>query len=192
MKIVLVSSQAVFFFSSYLCVLIDLHFFQQKNSQLSRSVQVYPRPDGSVYLCGLGGSDHVHGDRLRAGGDCFDPADITADPTRIDAALRAFRSMSSLGDATPAVTQACMRPLHPDGLPTMGAISPDIDGAFVSAGHNCWGILWAPVAGYAMAQLVCAGRSDIVDLGPFQIGRFMPAQQRRGRKQGNADVGEQW
>ena len=30
-------------------------------------LEVYPRVDGSVYLCGIGGSDHVRGARLREG-----------------------------------------------------------------------------------------------------------------------------
>lgn len=29
-------------------------------------LEVYPRPDGSVYLCGIGGSDHVEGGLVRA------------------------------------------------------------------------------------------------------------------------------
>jgi hypothetical protein len=36
-------------------------------------LEVYPRPGGDVYLCGLGGSDHVRGDRLKAKGDCSAP-----------------------------------------------------------------------------------------------------------------------
>lgn len=39
-------------------------------------LEVYPRPNGDVYLCGLGGSDHVKGDRLREKGDCGAPEKI--------------------------------------------------------------------------------------------------------------------
>lgn len=33
-------------------------------------LELYPRPNGELYVCGCGGSDYVRGDRLRAGGDC--------------------------------------------------------------------------------------------------------------------------
>ena len=42
--------------------------------------QVYPRPDGSVYICGLGGSDYVSGGRLAPGGDCDRPEKIVPNP----------------------------------------------------------------------------------------------------------------
>lgn len=87
-----------------------------------------------------------------------------------------------------------MRPCTPDGLPVMGAV-PGTDGAFISCGHNCWGILWAPVCGLAMAELVSLGAARAVDLAAFAPARYMTAvgtQTSRGRKKGSVDVGEQW
>ena len=85
-------------------------------------------------------------------------------------------------------------------------------GAYVSTGHNCWGILWAPVCGAAMAELVmheCGGGGgagtsfnagglygEIIQ--PFSIDRFLPKKPssgvagERGRKMGETSVGEQW
>lgn len=100
-------------------------------------LELYPRPNGEVYICGCGGSDYVSGDRLRAGGDCESADMIKADPTRIEAAVNSFRAMSSLGDKKPEQTQACMRPCPSDGLPVMGKI-PNVEGAYISCGHNCW------------------------------------------------------
>ena len=158
--------------------------------------EVYPRPDGSLYLCGLGGSKYVKGDDLREGGACYDPASVTADPLRVAAGLRSFRAISSLGDAEPEVSQACMRPLHPDALPTMSPVAPgSVSGAFVSCGHNCWGILWSLVSGRAMAELVVQGKASIVDLRPFSAQRFATgakAKSARGRAKGETQVGEQW
>ncbi|CAM9700528.1 unnamed protein product, partial [Phaeothamnion confervicola] len=37
-------------------------------------LEVYPRPNGEIYLCGLGGSDYVSAERLKAGGDCESPS----------------------------------------------------------------------------------------------------------------------
>ena len=70
-------------------------------------IEMYPRVGGELYLCGLGGSDYVTGDRLRAGGDCESSDLIHADPKRVAAASRSMKSMSSLGDLTPEVTQVC-------------------------------------------------------------------------------------
>eukprot|EP00606_Chrysophyceae_sp_TOSAG23-5_P001076 GSChrysophyteH2.ASY1.ANO1.1453.1 assembled CDS len=74
----------------------------------------------------------------------------------------------------PALTQACMRPCPPDGLPIMGPIPTNVgpDTVYVSAGHNCWGILWAPICGKAMAQLAACGSQDVLDLRAFDISRF--------------------
>jgi glycine/D-amino acid oxidase-like deaminating enzyme len=156
--------------------------------------EVYPRPDGSLYLCGLGGSKYIKGDELRKGGSCYFPEAVTADPLRVAAGLRSFRALSSLGDVEPSVTQACMRPIHPDALPTISPISPEIAGAFVSTGANCWGILWSLVMGRAMAELVVQGRATVVDLRPFSAQRFggVKTQAKRGRAKGSVQVGEQW
>ena len=106
-----------------------------------------------------------------------------------------------------------MRPCTPDALPVMGRI-PYTSNAFISCGHNCWGILWAPVCGLAMAELVRTGVCNVIDLAPFSPNRYMlPAGERededgenegedheiegtkgesRGRKKGAQQVGEQW
>ena len=154
-------------------------------------LELYPRPSGELYICGIGGSDYVSGDRLRDGGDCSSSDLILADPKRIDAGRKSFSSMSSLGDRTPDLTNACMRPCTSDSLPIMGKI-PYVEGAYVSAGHNCWGILWSCVSGKAMSELLAEGRSSTISLEAFNPMRFMPRVDTRGRKKGDIDVGEQW
>ena len=153
--------------------------------------QVYPRSTGEVYLCGLGGSRYVTDEELRAGE--FAPGDVHADAERAKVAARAFGLMAKrFAGVEPDAVQACMRPCPPDGLPYMGPID-DISGAYISAGHNCWGILWAPVSGKAMSELLIDGEASCVDLRPFSPSRFAPRRQgKRGRKRGDAAVGEQW
>lgn len=73
----------------------------------------------------------------------------------------------------------------------MGKVN-GIEGAFISCGHNCWGILWAPVSGKAMAELIVLGQSECVNLAPFNPNRFMEKGASRGRKRGLMEVGEQW
>ena len=95
---------------------------------------------------------------------------------------------------SPPPSPAGMRPCPPDALPYMGRI-PGWSGAYINAGHNCWGIAWAPACGRAMAELVLEGSSRVVDLGPFDPARFTDLGRKRGgrgRKRGSVSVGEQW
>ncbi|CAN0133621.1 unnamed protein product, partial [Phaeothamnion confervicola] len=143
-------------------------------------------------LCGVGGSDYGSAERLKAGGDCESPSLIKANSSRVGAAWASFSEMSSLGAAEPEVEQACMRPCPPDGLPIMGPV-PGVTGAYIAAGHNCWGILWGPVTGLAMSEVILDGEAKCVDLSAFRPSRFMTRAGRgRGRKKAGQAVGEQW
>ena len=86
-----------------------------------------------------------------------------------------------------------MRPCLSDGLPAMGAVA-HVFGVYISAGHNCWGILWAPASGLCMAELILDGKSTSIDLQPFDPNRFQRSKKEtsRGRKRGAVAVGEQW
>ncbi|EKX33390.1 hypothetical protein GUITHDRAFT_158911 [Guillardia theta CCMP2712] len=154
-------------------------------------LEVYPRASNEIYLCGIGGSKYLDNDDLKK----VSPEEITADPSRVAAAERSFGSMSSLGSKKADIAQACMRPCPPDAKPYLGRI-PGTQNAFIAAGHNCWGILWAPVTGLAMSELILDGKSKCVDLSPFNPGRFSKksaaSSLRRGRQQVNEPVGEQW
>lgn len=57
-------------------------------------LELYPRPNGDLYVCGCGGSDHVSGNRLLPGGDCAHAGIIEADPARVAAAHNSFKMMS--------------------------------------------------------------------------------------------------
>ena len=50
---------------------------------------------GDLYICGIGGSDYVRGDRLREGGDCENADCIKADNKRVTAAMKSFSTLSS-------------------------------------------------------------------------------------------------
>ena len=77
--------------------------------------EIYPRPDGSVYICGIGGSEYVSGDRLRAGGDCESAEVIEANPKRVAAARRSFSGLTSMGDKEPDVMQVRPAPVYLHG-----------------------------------------------------------------------------
>ena len=131
-------------------------------------------------------------ERLAPGGDCESADLIDADPSRVQAAWDSFKSMSpSIGSSPPILTQACMRPCAPDALPLLGKL-PNVENAIVASAHNCWGILWAPITGQIVSELIMDGESSC-NLEYFSPGRFArPASGGRGRKKGILSVGEQW
>mmetsp|Transcript_26295 Transcript_26295/g.55078 ORF Transcript_26295/g.55078 Transcript_26295/m.55078 type:complete len:541 (-) Transcript_26295:166-1788(-) len=155
-------------------------------------LEVYPRPDGTIYICGIGGSDYITTSELQSSAFL---TNCPPKPDRIDAAKSAFQLMSATyatqGELSHA--QACMRPCPPDALPYMGRV-PGYRGGYINAGHNCWGIAWAPACGMAMAELVLEGECSCLDLRPFDPARFTVGKGRggRGRKKGSVSVGEQW
>ena len=57
-----------------------------------RQVEVYPRPDGSIYICGIGGSDYVTTAELQASAFL---SSCPPKPDRVEAATSAFRLMSN-------------------------------------------------------------------------------------------------
>lgn len=83
-------------------------------------LEVYPRPDSTVYLCGLGGSVHLSPRDIKG----LLPQDVVADPERVAAAHTSFAAISSLaqGLSSPTSSQACLRPCPDDALPLLGAI----------------------------------------------------------------------
>lgn len=88
---------------------------------------MYPRPDGSVYICGS-----PEGIALPN-----DPKTIQADPNSIEDLKEVARSVSSkLADAPLEVGQSCFLPLSPDGLPVMGKV-PGVQGAYIASGMPC-------------------------------------------------------
>ena len=101
------------------------------------SPEVFPRPDGTTYVCGLSSEAPLP----------VDPAAVAPDEGGT-ARLRAMTTQFSpaLGEAEVLTEQACYRPVVEDGLPLIGAV-PSIDGAYVATAHSVWGMLNAPATG---------------------------------------------
>ena len=124
--------------------------------------EVFARPDGQIYVCGLGDDRPLP----------EDPAQVSVDGNAIARLRRAAGDLSSrLEHARMLAEQACYRPICADALPVMGGV-PGVAGAYVATGHNCWGILNAPASGAAMAELIDVGACSTVDLAPFTPARF--------------------
>ncbi len=138
----------------------------ETEDDMSDTPELFPRPDGTVYLCGLSSQDPLP----------EDPALVATD-SKASNRLRAMASMLSplLSDADITAAQACYRPVVQDGLPVMGPI-PGIKGAYIATGHSVWGILNAPASGEALAGLILDGQARSTDLSPFDPRRFPGAE----------------
>jgi glycine/D-amino acid oxidase-like deaminating enzyme len=123
--------------------------------------EVFPRPDGTTYVCGLSSEGPLPAD----------PAEVYPDPgagETLQALTRAFAP--ELGAARIETVQACYRPVTRDGLPLIGRVA-GMGGAYVATGHSVWGMLNGPATGEALAELIVDGHARTVDLTPFDPAR---------------------
>ena len=131
--------------------------------------ELFPRPDGTVYVCGISGEEVVP----------LDPARVVPDNGAIYRLEAMCRALSPVLAVAPIVArQACYRPVTGDGLPLIGAVA-GVGGAYIATGHSVWGILNAPATGEAMAELIADGAAHTVDLAPFDPARLRPLDPSR-------------
>ncbi|MFO1023598.1 MAG: FAD-dependent oxidoreductase [Acetobacteraceae bacterium] len=124
--------------------------------------EVFPRADGTTYVCGISSESSLP----------IDPDFVSPDDGAIDRLHALCARMSPiLAQAPVLASQACFRPVTADGLPLIGAV-PGARGAYVATGHSVWGILNAPATGEAMAELILDGAARSVDLSPFNPARL--------------------
>jgi glycine/D-amino acid oxidase-like deaminating enzyme len=135
--------------------------YREANGSL-QTPEVFPRPDGTTYVCAISSERPVP----------LDPRDVTPDPGAIER-LEAMcgRLSPRLREARVLARQACYRPVTLDGLPLIGRI-PGLKDGYVATGHSVWGILNAPATGEAMAELILDGAARAVDLAPFAPARL--------------------
>jgi len=123
--------------------------------------EVFPRPDGTTYVCGLSSEAPLP----------VDPAAVASDLAARERLLAMVRTFApALCDGEILAAQACYRPVTRDGLPLMGRV-PGVDGAYVATGHSVWGMLNAPASGEAMAELIL-GQDTTVDIAAFDPARL--------------------
>jgi glycine/D-amino acid oxidase-like deaminating enzyme len=126
------------------------------------SPEVFPRADGTTYVCAISSDSPLP----------VDPEFVVPDDGAIDR-LKALCSRISpvLANSRVLASQACYRPWTQDGLPLIGAI-PGARGAYVATGHSVWGILNAPATAEAVAELILDGAAKTIDLSPFDPARL--------------------
>jgi len=124
--------------------------------------EIYPRPDGTVYICGEEDETILP----------EDPTAITPSPNSCEKLQEIASSLSSqLKGAKLLQKQACYVPFSPDRIPIIGKL-PFYKDAYVGTGHGCWGILNGPATGKCLAQVILDIKPDI-DLTPFSPNRFL-------------------
>lgn len=122
--------------------------------------EVYPRPDGDVYVCGYPDSPVIVQE---------EPGSVEVRSEVVDRLINVAGKLSTELAEAEVVREKCSSchlPVTANGMPTMGPFS-GVKGAFIATGHSCWGILNAPATGEAMADLIVKGETSHVDLRPF-------------------------
>jgi glycine/D-amino acid oxidase-like deaminating enzyme len=140
-------------------------------SGAAQAPEVFPRADGTTYVCAISSESRLP----------VDPARVAPDPGAVERLQQICGELSpALASAKILARQACFRPITRDGLPLIGRV-PDVEGAYVATGHSVWGILNAPATGEAIAELILDGSTRSVDLSPFDPGRLPPFDTARRR-----------
>jgi glycine/D-amino acid oxidase-like deaminating enzyme len=137
-----------------------------------QSPELFPRSDGTTYVCAISSESPLPLDPTRVGPDVGAIERLEQMCNRMSPVLAASKILAR---------QACYRPVTRDGLPLIGRVQ-GVEGAYVATGHSVWGILNAPATGEAMAELITDGVARSVDLSPFDPGRsppFDPSQLRK-------------
>ena len=134
----------------------------QEATGAGHSPEVFPRADGTTYVCAISSERPLP----------IDPAAVAPDPGAIERLQAMCARLSPiLGESKILARQACYRPVTRDGLPLIGRIT-GMKNAYVATGHGVWGILNAPATGEALAELIVDGTACTVDLTPFDPARI--------------------
>jgi len=135
-----------------------------ENAGSMLSPEVFPRADGTTYVCAISSSSPLP----------VDPTSVVPDDGAIDRLKAVCDRISPVLAASRVLASgACYRPLTQDGLPLIGAVR-GARGAYVATGHGVWGILNAPATAEAVAELILDGAARTIDLSPFDPARLPP------------------
>jgi glycine/D-amino acid oxidase-like deaminating enzyme len=118
----------------------------------TQCLEAYPRPDNTVYLCGMSDDEPIPSDG---------PIGVHPSQASIDSLLSMSKCIAPvLNDAVLLQAQACYLPTTASGLPLIGPVPQTEHSIFIGAGHGCWGILCGPATGKLIANALCTGEMD--------------------------------
>jgi glycine/D-amino acid oxidase-like deaminating enzyme len=84
---------------------------------------------------------------------------------------QALELVPGLRDANLVTAWTGLRPYSHDNVPYLGAV-PDLEGAFVAAGHYRSGILLAPITGLLLKEVILRQASTL-PMEPYQMSRAL-------------------
>jgi sarcosine oxidase subunit beta len=61
--------------------------------------------------------------------------------------------------------------ISPDNHAILGKV-PEVEGLVLAVGFSGHGFQHGPAAGMAIAELICNGKSETIDIGPLAVSRF--------------------
>jgi len=85
---------------------------------------------------------------------------------------QALDLVPGLRDANLVTAWTGLRPYSHDNVPYLGPV-PDLEGAFVAAGHYRSGILLAPITGLLLKEMIL-GQASTLPIEPYQMSRALP------------------
>ena len=139
-------------------VLLEVAAQPSREILVSAAGSLYPRADNKLLLGGT--MEDVGYDRR---------VKLEAVQTLVQQALSL---VPGLRDANLITAWTGLRPYSHDNVPYLGAV-PDLEGAFVAAGHYRSGILLAPVTGLLLKEMIL-GQASTLPMEPYQMSRALP------------------
>lgn len=139
-------------------VLLEVARQPSREILVSAAGSLYPRADNTLLL-GATMEDVGYDRRVK----------LEAVRTLVQQALEL---VPGLRDANLVTAWTGLRPYSHDNVPYLGAV-PDLEGAFVAAGHYRSGILLAPITGLLLKEVIL-GQASTLPMEPYQMSRALP------------------
>jgi len=139
-------------------VLLEVATQPSREILVSAAGSLYPRADNKLLL-GATMEDVGYDRRVK----------LEAVRTLVQQALDL---VPGLRDANLITAWTGLRPYSHDNVPYLGAV-PDLEGAFVAAGHYRSGILLAPITGLLLKEVIL-GQASTLPTEPYQMSRALP------------------
>ncbi|KAJ2699857.1 hypothetical protein FB645_005184 [Coemansia sp. IMI 203386] len=128
------------------------------------AIEIYPRPDGSVFVCG-----EALDDPEMPPHNPFEPVYSKRATSRLKQIVNDVSTALSFDVIQYGL--ACHLPVHAKGIPVISKV-PSSKGLYIAAGHGCWGILNGPATGLAISELLIDGKCSSLDLQNFKLDRW--------------------
>ncbi|ORX51439.1 FAD dependent oxidoreductase [Piromyces finnis] len=134
-------------------------------------VEIYPRPDGTVYICSMAAPEPFPRDEIEKL-----PFVSPTDQFYLERQQKLVKALSEHGlndSELLEVHEATYLPVPPKSyLPIIGKLkeikgkeeSVPSSGVYIASGHNYWGIMTATGTGLALAELIILGKSEQIDI----------------------------